>query len=385
MGRRRPPAIGSSRAARVVIDGRELVAFAGCDYLGLAHAPPVVEALKTGLARHGVSSSASRETTGSRVAHEELERDLASALGLPAALCAPSGYLANLIAAQGLAGLAEIALVDAEAHASVRDALLAAGIETIEYAHADARSAAAAHGDRSRDRLVIATDGVFPSLGHTGPLRELLALLPAGRGLLLVDDCHGFGVLGARGRGTLEHLGLEDERIVVTATLSKAVGCFGGVIAGSTASIERMRHRSRAWVGSTPIPPALAEAARSALGLLKRGERLAKLRLNIARMRAGFRQLGLPVAEIELPVFAFAPPETATRDRASPESSARAFELALRERGFLVPCLDYPGFGAAGPYLRLAVSADHEAPEIDALLEALAELQAASPRGEPDR
>ena len=355
-------AFDATTATTVVLDGRELVAFGGCNYLGLAHHPAVIDALQRGARETGVSSGASRETTGNHVAHEELERDLAQFLGTQSALLAPDGYLANLVVAQALAPDHSIALFDAKSHASVRDAIAAAGFESIEYEHAKASSAARALAAHPHERVAIFTDGVFPSLKHVAPLPELLANLPAERGTLVVDDCHGFGVLGARGRGTCEHFELADPRIVITATMSKAFGCHGGVIAGSLELIASARERSRAHVGSTPIPPALARAGSAALRELQRDPaRLTRLRANIERLRAHFRELGLPASDLALPVFAFTLAAQAEMERV---------HRRLLAAGLLVPLIDYPD--VPGGYFRVVVNAEHTIEQIDRLARELA-------------
>jgi 7-keto-8-aminopelargonate synthetase-like enzyme len=363
------PAVGlaleGAGAGTVRAGGRDLTAFAGCDYLGLAHDPEVAAALRAGLAEYGVSAGASRATTGNARAHEDLERDLTRFLGLEAALLVPDGYLSNLVLAQGIAPECPAALVDREAHVSVHDALAAAGIRAAPYAFCDARAAAEAARGLAGARCAIFTDGAFPVLQGVAPLPELLALLPRD-GWLVVDDCHATGVLGARGRGTHEHFGLRDPRLVVTGTLSKALGCFGGFVAGPRALVELVRGRSRAFVGSTPVPPALARAASAAIAVLERGpERVERLRANVAAVRAALRRAGVAAHDLPLPVFAW--------KAAAPAEGRRVHEHLLA-RGVLVPHVTYPD--GLGSYFRLAVSAAHDARAIarleSALLEALA-------------
>lgn len=352
--------IGASTSSTVTIDEREFVLFAGCDYLGLAHHPRVLAALERGAARFGISSAGSRHTTGNTIAHDELERDLARFLGVEAALLAPDGYLSNLICAQGLEpGVATI-LCDRECHVSVRDAIAASGRVAREYGFVDARSAAEAARPLAGSPFAIFTDGVFPVLREVAPLARLLELLPR-EGVLVVDDCHGLGVLGARGRGSVEHAGLRDPRIVVTGTLSKALGCFGGFIAGTREFVERTRTTARAYAGSTPIPPALACAASEALRVIDdEPERRARLFEHTSRLRALFAQLGLPVGVVAFPVFALRL-ETARR--------MERVHADLRARGLLVPSVNYPD--GQGGYLRLALRADHTDEQVDALIAGL--------------
>ena len=359
-------ASSAAGATSVVVAGRSLLSFAGCNYLGLAQHPRVIAALSEGLARYGISCGASRETTGNTWAHEELERDAARYLGCERALLAPDGYLANLVAAQALAPDHDLALVDERSHASLRDALAASSWSVVEYEHASAESAAheLSRGRRSDARVALFTDGVFPAHGSIAPLRELLALLPADRCTLVIDDCHATGVLGARGRGTCEHFGASDPRVVITTTLSKAFGCFGGLIAGSSARVRALRERSRAYVCSTPIPPALARAGSAAIAELDSDpSRLSRLRANIAELRSRFAELGLRSPELDLPVFPF------TLD--SIERMQRV-HADLIESGILAPYIRYPdGMDDRRGYFRVALSAEHTRADIDRLASAL--------------
>jgi len=340
-----------------VCEGRELRSFAGCNYLGLAHHPDVLRALREGVEAHGVSTAASRCTTGNDPAHDALELDLCRFLRVEAALLVPDGYLANLALAQALVAEHDLALIDERSHPSIRDALAAVGLRAVEYAHAGAASAQRALAQHAREHPLIFTDGVFPALKSVAPLPQLLALLPRGRGTLAVDDCHGFGVLGAHGRGTCEHFGIDDARVVLTTTLSKAFGCHGGVIAGARVRIEQVEQRSMAYVCSTPIPPVLACASSAAVRELEaHPQRLERLRANIERLRAAFGALGLPAPELPIPVFAF---QLETRER------MERVQRRLHDAGCFVPLIDYPD--GLGSHFRLTLCAEHAPEDIDAL------------------
>lgn len=354
--------IESSRGSTVVLDGRELDYFGGCGYLGLAHHPRVVEALAEGLRRHGVSAGASRETTGNTRAHEALESDLARQLGCEAALLLPEGYTANFAAAQALSLEHAVALVDERSHPSLFDAARNAQLELQSLPHGDSvalRRALTYCGSR---RAVVMTDSVFPSRGVIAPLAEWAELARSHGGTLLVDDCHGTGVLGPTGRGALEQAGIGGEHVLLTSTLSKALGCYGGFIAGTRAHIERVQRHSSVYVGTTPIPPAIAEAARAALDVaFGDGQRVAQLRANIAVFAAGLERLGFGRMRAELPVFSFA--------LASAESML-ALEAGLRADGILAPYIRYPGGPPAGNF-RIVVTAAHSLAQIERLLDAL--------------
>jgi glycine C-acetyltransferase/8-amino-7-oxononanoate synthase len=192
------------------------------------------------------------------------------------------------------------------------------------------------------------------------PLGELLELLPR-EGLLIVDDSHGVGILGERGRGSVELAGLQDSRIVITGTLSKALGCFGGFVAGSSEVIERTRERSHAYIGSTPIPPAIARAASEALRIVdEEPERRARMFENARPFRRQFAALGFPVSTVPYPVLKL--DLAAVREI---ESAERAF----REDGLLVPRVHYPD--GLDDYLRITLRADHTQRQLQVLMSTL--------------
>jgi len=353
-----------SSASSLTQDGVERIHFGGCGYLGLGHHPRVRKALIEALGRYGLGVAASRETSGNAREHELCEEEIAESLGVEAALLCPGGSLANLALAEAFEGDVRLALIDERAHPSLFGAARAAGIETMVYPHLDAARAArlaAAHAERG---VAILTDGVFPGLGTLAPLPELLRGLPE-RGWLCVDDAHGFGVLGERGRGSLEHHGVADGRVAVTLSLAKSLSCHGGAVAGSRELVERVRARSALWRTSTPIPPALAAAARAALRVLAEEPQLrAALARNRARIASTLAGLGIAVPTEPLPVFAFA---------LDPPERMAALHEELSSQGLLVPLVDYPGGPArdGGPWFRLAVSAAHTEDQVERLCAAL--------------
>ncbi|HVS11079.1 MAG TPA: pyridoxal phosphate-dependent aminotransferase family protein [Planctomycetota bacterium] len=354
----------ASSASSLTQDGVERIHFGGCGYLGLGHHPRVREALALALGRYGVSVAASRETSGNAREHELCEEEVAAALGVEAALLCPSGSLANLALAEAFQGDVRLALLDERAHPSLFGAARAAGMETAVYPHLDAARAGEIAAPNASRGVAILTDGVFPGLGTVAPLPELLRALPE-RGILCVDDAHGFGVLGERGRGSLERHGVSDRRVAITLSLSKALSCHGGAIAGSRELVERVRERSPLWRTSTPIPPALAAAARAALRLLAEEPQIrATLARNSTRVASTLAELGIAVPVEPLPVFAFA---------LDPPERMAALHEELRSQGLLVPLVDYPGGPArdSGPWFRLAVSAAHTEDQVERLCDAL--------------
>lgn len=353
-------AVERSSARTIVLAGRELLFFGGCGYLALAHEPRVLAALAEGAALLGVCSGAARETTGNVVLHEQLEREIAAALEQEQALLLPEGACANIALFESLNTPPLRCFVDREAHPTLRNAARIADRDCAEFCDEDL------HGLRTRlaaieGELAICSDGVFPSAGRAARIPELLECLPRGRGLLVIDDCHGFGVLGARGRGSLEAAGVRDPRLVVTGTLSKALGSYGGFVAGSRARIAAVRERSELYAGTTPLPPPLAAAARAALAILV-GEpaRHAEYLRGVERFRAGLRGIGVPLKPLCFPVCAF---------ELEPARMLRVHEFA-REQGLFLPLIRYSGGGEHG-FFRIVWNAAHEQRDLEELLRVL--------------
>jgi len=347
---------------------RELLAFCGCDYLGLSHHSSVRAAIEEGLRRFGAGSNASRSTTGTTAAHEQLEQQLADTLGLPAALLTLDGTLANVVACEGLAMEHTSALIDEHAHTSLSLAARSAGIDVQLYAHGSATELA------SSDARLVMTDAVFGARGTRAPVQALLDALPDAESgaQLLLDDCHGLGVVGPGGRGSFAAIdGGHDARVLVTASLAKAIGCAGGVVAGSTPFIARLREQSATHRGCTPLPSVTALGASAALTVLEQEpQRLQTLRANVAWAQGLCARLGVDPPADEVPVFTITPRDS---------THASQMRIALDAAGLLVPQLSYPG-GPAASYFRVALNAEHTQADLERLEQLLTPLLAAAPR-----
>lgn len=361
--------IAAASPTTVTIAGREILSFGGCNYLGLAHHPAVHAAMLRGLQQYGLSTSASRETTGNTLAHDRLERELAEFLGTEDGVVVPDGYTANLAIAEVLArdlGPHAVAVMDARSHRSIREAIAGAGLELVEYAHLDADAAAkkiAMYAAMGRG-VAVFTDGVFTADGTLAPLPELIRALPTRGAVLVIDDCHGFATMGPRGQGTLTHYGLGvDPRIVITTTLAKGLGCHGGVIASTSEMCRRVRAVGSAYICTTPVSPAIATAAATALDILKsEPARVARLQRNAAGLRQMLGGLGVSVADTPAPIAAFVLEDDATMRRLHAE---------MLDAGILAPFIAYPG-GPAPTYFRLSISSEHTPEDLARLEAALA-------------
>ncbi len=349
----------SGRGTRRVVGGREWILFGGCDYLGLSGEPALLAAARARLELDALSPGGSRTTTGTHREHLLLERELASFLGAPAVCLLADGMLANLAALEALAPRVGVALVDAAAHPTLRRAALAAGLPPIRAPHNDPARAAELATDHAPAALLV--DGCYPMRGELAPLAAYRRALPAGTPLV-VDDAHATGVVGARGRGSAEVLDLADPDVVLTGTLSKALGTSGGFVAGCEELVAAVR-RSDAYVCTTPIPAHVAAAARAGLALVAADppRHLLALRANLAHFERLLAERGVAVRLGGLPVLALAHDERAR---------LAAVEAALERRSLLVPRVEYPGQRAG---LRVSLSAAHTGAELEALADALAE------------
>ncbi|KAA0216525.1 MAG: pyridoxal phosphate-dependent aminotransferase family protein [Leptolyngbya sp. PLA3] len=354
------PEISSAQATTFEIEGRQMLSFAGCNYLALAHHPRVLTAASEAITRFGLSTSASRETSGNTILHAILEREVAEATRTGDALIVPDGYTANLAAAQTLARLGvQHAIIDERAHRSLFDAAAAAGLTTHRYATADSSAAAAWLTTLSPSESVIFTDGVFTADGRIAPLVEL-----SGLGCrLLIDDCHGFGLLGPAGAGTHALLGVKiNGNLILTSTLAKGIGCAGGFVAGSTDFIEAARRFASAYICTTPTAPPLIAAAIEAVRIARSDdERRTRLASNSRRLAQILAARGLGSFESQTPIFAFSPGD---------EIQMRALAGHLAGLGLFVPLIAYPG-GPCPLYFRASVTSEHNDEDLACLDEAL--------------
>jgi len=354
--------------ARVRVDGRELVSFASNDYLGLAGHPAIAAAAREAIGRWGVGAGASHLVSGHTRAHERLEDELAAYVAPcdgARALSFSSGYLANLAILSTLAGRGDVIVADRLNHACLNDGALLARAELVRYAHGDAAAAAARLAATTSGRKLVATDAVFSMDGDVAPLPELLALAERHDAWLVVDDAHGFGVLGG-GRGSLAHFGLASPRLVYMGTLGKAAGVAGAFVAAHPAVIETILQTARPYVYTTAAPPLLAEALLASLRVIRDDDaRRTHLAALVARFRDG--AAALP--------WQLLPSLTAIQPLVCGDSAlATALSARLAERGFLVPAIRPPTVPAGTARLRISLSAGHAAGDVDALLAALAEV-----------
>jgi 7-keto-8-aminopelargonate synthetase-like enzyme len=366
-----PPVIQQVDRTYALFRGRKYSYFGGCDYFRLASHPKVLQAVREGVRKYGLNVSASRATTGNHALYERLEKELSGHFEAEAALLVSSGYLTNLVVAQGLAGEFSHALIDQRAHVCLADAAKVLGCSVVPFRHRDpADLARIARRLGARSRPILLTDGMFAHDGSVAPQRAYRRVLPR-NGWMLVDDAHGAGVLGRTGRGSVELEGVDRRQLIQTITLSKAFGGYGGAVLCPRTVREKILARSRLFVGNTPLPLPLANAALAALGLLRQDRRLRwRLGENVADCKRRLRLGGLLLPDHPGPIICIVP---------RTHREAAALSRRLLKSGILPPWTQYPG-GPNEGYFRFTVSSEHTRGQLDVLVETLIDHYAAAGR-----
>ena len=346
------------------VDGRELISFCSNDYLGLANDPALVEAVCTGARQWGVGSGASHLVSGHLLPHEALERQLAAFTGFPKALLLSTGFMANLAIVPALVGRGDAVFADKLNHASLIDAVQLSRADSRRYPHGDLAALERMLGASTAKRKLILTDAVFSMDGDLAPLPELLALAERFDAWLVIDDAHGFGVLGPQGRGALAHFALpHDERIVYMGTLGKAAGASGAFVAGSATVIEWLLQRARTYIFTTGSSPIIACALLASLDLIEHGD---ERRAHLQRLTAQLRD-GLAATRWQL-----VPSPTAIQPIIIGDNhEALRVASALLERGLWVPAIRPPTVPKGTARLRVSLTAAHSGEQVAQLVLAL--------------
>lgn len=368
--RRRRRTLDTAQSAQVTVDGKNYLAFCSNDYLGLANHPELIAAAQAGATQYGVGAGASHLVLGHMRAHDELEQQLAAFVGLPRALLFSTGYMANLGIVTALLGREDAVFADRLNHASLNDACLLARAQFKRYAHHDLAQLERLLAATKARRKLIVVDAVFSMDGDIAPAPALLALAERYDAWLLLDDAHGFGVLGAGGRGVLEHFAMRcTSRIIYMATLGKAAGVFGAFVAGHDTLIETLMQRARTYIYTTAMPPMLACAVSKSLVLIAAGAPLRKrLSENIIQLKQMLAH-GQPESWRLLPSLTAIQPLVIGDNRAATEVAEK-----LAARGVLVPAIRPPTVPPGTARLRISLSAAHTAEDVRVLCHALCDV-----------
>ncbi len=360
-------AIESPQDPEVVIGGRKLVMLGSNNYLGLTNHPEVKEAAIEAVRRYGTGCAGSRLLNGTLSLHEALEDKLARFMGRPAAITFSTGFQVNLGVISCLLGRGDAVYLDKQDHACIIDGARLSFARVRKFAHKDAadlrRLMTAEPG--AAGRLVV-TDGVFSMEGEIAPLPEIVEVARDFNAAVMVDDAHGIGVLGARGRGTAEHFGLEDEVHLVMGTFSKSLASIGGFVCGEREVIDHVRHAARSLIFSAALAPASAAAAGAAVDILEREpERREQLWRNTRFLMDGLSSLGFCTGESRSPVI---PIIVGDDDRTF------AMTRRLDEAGVFVNPVVSPATPRDRALLRTSCMATHTEEHLSRALEACARV-----------
>ncbi|MDQ3185790.1 MAG: 8-amino-7-oxononanoate synthase [Pseudomonadota bacterium] len=363
---RRRLTLESPQQTHVSMAGREYLAFCSNDYLGLANHPQLIAAVCQGARQYGVGAGASHLISGHFSAHHALEEVLACFTGFPRALLFSTGYMANAGVATALVGRGDMIFADRLNHASLNDAALVSQAKFSRYPHLDLATLERQLAVSQAKRKLVMTDAVFSMDGNVAPAADLLALCEKYDAWLLLDDAHGFGVLGQQGRGTASYFNISSPRIVYMATLGKAAGVFGAFIAAQSEIIETLIQQARSYLYTTATPPLLSHVLLKSLELIEweewRREKLAQLAAQLIKEVQSLRWKLLPSVTPIQPLII------------GENDKALQLSEALRERGILIPAIRPPTVPQGSARLRISLSASHNMEDVARLAAVLRDL-----------
>jgi len=356
----------SPQKTHIILDGKPLLSFSSNDYLGLAAHPKVIRAFQKAANQYGVGSGGSHLVTGHCIEHVRLEEALAAFTGRDKVLLFSSGYMANMGVINALAEAGDNVYQDRLNHASLLDAGMLCKAKMIRYRHnniALLRKKLERQGQFKQNSMIV-SDGVFSMDGDVAPVAELAVLAEQYTAWLMIDDAHGFGVLGNAGGGLLDAEDLNQQEVpILMATLGKALGTAGAFIAGSHDLIDYITQTARTFIYTTAMPPAIAAATLESLTIIEQETwRREKLQALIALFKAGAKERGLPLL----------PSDTAIQPLMIGDSrTVLAIEKQLKDKGILVVAIRPPTVPENTERLRVTLSAEHSENDIYCLLDML--------------
>ena len=352
-----------------IIHGRHTILAGTNNYLGLTFNPECIASARLALEHEGTGTTGSRMANGSYSGHRKLEQEMAAFYGKRDAIVFSTGYQANLGMLSALAGPGDVVLIDADCHASIYDGCRLGGAETIRFRHNNAEDLAKRLrrlGPRAADTLIV-VEGIYSMLGDRAPLKEIVAVKREFGGYLMVDEAHSFGVLGERGCGLVEELGIIDDVDFIVGTFSKSLGCAGGYCVSNLPELDLIRYASRPYIFTASPAPATIASARQALRILESGKDLRqKLHDNATRLHAGLAALGYTLGGPPSPVVAVV---------LEGKVEALQFWDNLLKLGVYVNLMLPPATPNGVSLIRCSVSAAHTSEQIDAVCAAFAKLR----------
>jgi 8-amino-7-oxononanoate synthase len=367
---RRMRVLDGLQAPRMKVDGRDVLLFAGSNYLDLARHPEVIEAAERASRDWGCAAGGSRLITGNLACHEALEDEIASFFDSESALAFNTGYMANVGVIPALVGADDVLISDELNHASIIDGAKLARTQVAVFRHGDVESFAETLARVRPDarRILVAIDGVYSMDGDVAPVSEIVKRAHEADAMVLLDDAHGTGCLGTRGRGTAEAAGVLGEVDILMGTLGKSIGSFGAFVAGSAKLRDLLINTARSFIFSCALAPAQVEAARVSLRLIDEEPwRRERLTANCERLRQGLSRAGISTAPSTTHIL---PVILGENDR------TMAVCEALLERGYYAQGIRHPSVPRVRARLRITPMATHDEAEIDGLTDAISALVA---------
>jgi 8-amino-7-oxononanoate synthase len=350
---------------RVWLDGREMVMLSSNDYLGLTHHPKVMEAAKRGLQEWGTSTTGARLSNGSRTYHLRLEEKLAQFIGKEDCMVSVAGYISCMSSIQAFAQKGDVVLADKNLHSSIWAGIGLTQARVERFAHNNPNDLRELLSfENAETPKLVAFEGVYSMEGHITPIPEFLAVTNEQNCFLVMDDAHGFGVLGEQGRGTANHFGVTEHIDLIAGSLSKALSSTGGFVAGSREVIEYLRSYSKQTIFSAALAPAQAYAAEAALDLLREEpEHLQRLWENTKRYKQILADLKLDIWGSQTPAV---PIVLGTKER------AYRFWQHLLDRGVFTVMSIAPAVPPGRDLVRTAISACHTEEDLSRIADAMA-------------
>ena len=358
-------AMEAQQDTTVRLDGHEMIMLSSNDYLGLSFHPKVIEAGRAAMLKWGTSTTGARTSNGSRAYHVELEEKLAAFLGQEACHIHVAGYLSCLSSVASFAQKGDVIFADKNIHSCLWDGIRLSMATVERFSHNnpdDLREVLMAVSPDATKMLVI--EGVYSMEGHIARLPELAEIADENGCFTVLDDAHGFGVLGRQGRGTADHFGLNDKVDVLCGSMSKSLASTGGFVAASREIIEYLRSHSKQTIFSAAISPSQAACAQASLELMQaEPQHLERLWANTKKYKAMLKSLGLDIWESETPAV---PIVLGSKERVYP------FWRALMDKGVFTVMSIAPAVPAGKDLIRTAISAKHTDEQLEKIAEAMA-------------
>lgn len=362
----------SPQSVDPVIDGKKVLSFCSNDYLGLANHPDVIKCFKQAADQYGVGSGSAHLVSGHSTEHHALEEELADFIGTERALLFSTGYMANLGVVSALCDRHSEIYEDKLNHASLLDAALLSRAKRSRFSHLDMKNleerlSESGSSNKTTTNKFIISDGVFSMDGDLAPLDKLVNLAENNNASLMIDDAHGIGVLGKKGKGIIEHFELKNKQVpILVGTLGKAFGTSGAFVAGSEALIEALIQKSRSYIFTTAMPAAVSAATRKSLQIVeKESWRREKLQSLISQFRKGVRELGFELIDSVTPIQPLI---------IGSSEKALALSKKLLEKNILISAIRPPTVPEGTARLRVTFSAMHTEKHVEKLLTALSNV-----------